>query len=113
MEIKKGMEFDRIKQFLQDYLDTVVLPVENTKRNEHSPSWRFLPITMDVKSILKGSYQPPIIHVFIDVQPHSTPKMSLSGIETDISNFLKVFSINYKPKIHWNKSPNLKRVMEL
>jgi hypothetical protein len=105
MEIKKGMEFDRIKQFLQDYLDTVVLPVSNSERSE--------PLTMDVKSILKGSYQPPIIHVFINVEPHWTPRMSLSGIERDISNFFKVFSINSKVKIHWNKSPNLKGVMEL
>ena len=105
MEIKKGMEFDRIKEFLQDYLDTVVLPVSNAERNE--------PLTMNVKSILKGSYQPPIIHVFIDVEPHWTPRMSLSGIERDISNFFKVFSINFRVKIHWNKSPNLKGVMEL
>lgn len=105
MEIKKGMEFDRIKEFLQDYLDTVVLPVSNAERNE--------PLTMNVISILKGSYQPPIIHVFINVEPHWTPRMSLSGIERDISNFFKVFSINFRVKIHWNKSPNLKGVMEL
>lgn len=105
MEIKKGMEFDRIKEFLQDYLDTVVLPASNSERSE--------PLTMDVKSILKGSYQPPIIHVFIDVEPHWTPRMSLSGIEKDISNFFKIFSINFRVKIHWNKSPNLKGVMEL
>lgn len=105
MEIKKGMEFDRIKEFLQDYLDTVVLPASNSERSE--------PLTMNVKSILKGSYQPPIIHVFIDVEPHWTTRMSLSGIERDISNFFKVFSINFRVKIHWNKSPNLKGVMEL
>ena len=105
MEIKKGMEFDRIKEFLQDYLDTVVLPASNSERSE--------PLSMNVKSILKGSYQPPIIHVFIDVEPHWTPRMSLSGIERDISNFFRIFSINFRVKIHWNKSPNLKGVMEL
>ena len=105
MEIRKGMELDRIKEFLQDYLDTVVLPVSNAERNE--------PLTMNVKSILKGSYQPPIIHVFIDVEPHTTTKMSLTGIEKDISNFFQVFSINFRVKIHWNKSPNMKKVMEL
>lgn len=105
MEINKGMEFDRIKEFLQDYLDTVVLPASNSERNE--------PLSMNVKSILKGSYQPPIIHVFIDVEPHWTPRMSLSGIERDISNFFQIFSINFRVKIHWNKSPNLKGVMEL
>ena len=80
------MEFERIKGFLQDYLDTVVLPRSNSERNE--------PISMEVKSILKGSYQPPIIHVFINVEPHWTPRMSLTGIEKDISNFFKVFSIS-------------------
>lgn len=99
------MEFDRIKGFLQDYLDTVVLPRSNSEREE--------PISMVVKAILKGSYQPPIIHVFIDVEPHWTPRMSLTGIENDITNFLKVFSINFRVKIHWNKQPILKSVMEL
>ena len=99
------MEFDRIKGFLQDYLDTVVLPRSNSEREE--------PISMVVKSILKGSYQPPIIHVFIDIEPHWTPRMSLTGIEKDITNFLKVFSINFRVKIHWNKQPTLKSVMEL
>ena len=105
MEIEKVMEFERIKGFLQDYLDTVLLPKSNSERDE--------PISMNVKSILKGSYQPPIIHVFIDVEPHWTPRMSLSGIEKDISNFFKIFSINFRVKIHWNKSPNLKKAMEL
>ena len=105
MELKKVTEFERIKAFLQDYLDTVVLPTSNSKRDE--------PISVNVKSILKGSYQPPIIHVFIDIKPHWTQRMSLTGIEKDISDFLKVFSINYRVKIHWNKSPNLKTAMEL
>jgi len=99
------MDFERIKGFLQDYLDTVVLPTSNAEREE--------PITLDVKHIIKGSYQPPIIHVFINVEPHWTPRMSLGGIEKDISNFFQIFSIKFRVKIHWNKSPNMKKVMEL
>ena len=99
------MYFERIQEHLQNYIDTVILPRSNSERDE--------PISLVVKNILKGTYEPPILHVFIDVEPHWTPRMSLTGIEKDITDFFKIFSINYRVKIHWNKSPNIKKVMEL
>jgi|688.fasta_scaffold418994_3 hypothetical protein len=105
MDIGKVMDFERIKSFLQNYIDTVVLPTSNSERDEH--------ISLEVTHILKGSYQPPIIHVFINVKPHWTPRMSLNGVEKDISNFFKVFSVNNRIKIHWNKSPNLTKALAI
>jgi hypothetical protein len=32
----------------------------------------------------------------------------LKEVEKDIEGFLKVFSINNKVKVHWNKTPILK-----
>jgi hypothetical protein len=71
------------------------------------------PIRLTVFTLKKGSYQPPIIHVFINVKPHWTPRMSLNGVEKDISNFFKVFSVNNRIKIHWNKSPNLTKALAI
>ena len=99
------MYFERIQEHLQNYIDTVILPRSNSERDE--------PISLVVKNILKGTYEPPILHVFIDVEPHWTPRMSLTRIEKDITDFFRIFSINYRVKIHWNKSPNIKKVMEL
>ena len=105
MDLKKAADFERIEGFLQNYLDTVVLPTSNSERKE--------PLTLKVSHILKGSYQPPIIHVFINVEPHWTTRMSLTGIERDITNFFKIFSINNRIKIHWNKSPNLTKTLAI
>lgn len=91
------MNIERIHQYLQGYLDNVVLPNHNEKRSE--------PISLSIYGLRLGSYNPPIFHVFIDVEPKDTPKMSLSNIEKRIVDFLKVFSINSKVKIHWNKRP--------
>lgn len=91
------MNTERIHQYLQNYIDNVVLPSHNEKRSE--------PISLNIYGLRLGSYEPPIFHVFIDVEPHDTLKMSLLSIEKRIVDFLKVFSINSKVKIHWNKRP--------
>lgn len=103
------MDFERIKEFLQNYIDTVVSPKYNQQRIEFA----FDPIEFTVFQILQGSYNPPIVHVFLDTEPIIKKTMSLkpgtsmllSGVEKDIENFLKVFSINNKIKVHWNKRP--------
>lgn len=91
------MNIERIHKHLQNYLDTVVVPNHNESSGE--------PISFTVFGLRLGSYNPPIFHVFIDVDPKETRKMSLSGVEKDIVNFLKIFSIDNRVKIHWNKRP--------
>ena len=106
------MNLERIKEFLQNYLDTVVSPKVNEKREK----LKLQPIEFTVFEILKGSYQPPIIHVFLHTEPEikKSPSlkpyavMMLKEVEKDIEGFLKVFSINNKVKVHWNKTPILK-----
>ena len=96
------MNLDKIKEYLQNYVNSVLVP--NINANESLVE----PITMNVSDVLKGSYQPPIYHVFIQVEPHDILKSSLKKSEEDIANFFKVFSINNRIKVHWNKSPALK-----
>ena len=106
------MNLERIKGFLQNYLDTVVSPGVNQRREKSGLE----PFEFTVFDILKGSYQPPIIHVFLDTEPQikksSSLKphavMMLGEVEKDISGFFKVFSINYKVKVHWNQKPIFK-----
>ena len=96
------MNLDKIKEYLQNYVNSVL--VSNINANESLVE----PITMNVSDVLKGSYQPPIYHVFIQVEPHDILKSSLKKTEENIADFFKVFSINNKIKVHWNKSPALK-----
>ena len=99
------MNLDKITIYLQNYLDSIVIPRVN---DEFSSEENNVPIKMEVHKILKGSYQPPIYHVFIDVEPPSTLKSSLKKAESDIADFFKIFSINNRIKVHWNKRPMFK-----
>ena len=51
-----------------------------------------------------GTYQPPIYHVFIDIDPNWNGSL-LKRLEKNIEDFIKIFSIRNKIKVHWNKRP--------
>ena len=95
------MDLEKIKDYLQNYLNDVILPNINTDESLVEP------ITMNVTDVLKGSYQPPIYHAFIDIEPNWDGSYR-KKIENDISDFMKILSIPNKLKVHWNKRPALK-----
>jgi len=97
------MDLDKIKEYLQTYLDEVITP----NINEELVGEDDEPIKMDVFQILKGSYQPPIYHAFIDIEPNWEGSYR-KKIENDINDFFKIFSINNRIKVHWNKRPSFK-----
>ena len=98
------MELEKVKKYLQTYLDDEIIPKMNkelaSEENDES-------IKMEVFQVLKGSYQPPIYHIFIDIEPNWEGSYR-KKIENDISDFMKILSINNKIKVHWNKRPALK-----
>jgi hypothetical protein len=94
------MNLEKIKSYLQVYLDDVISP----KINKELVGEEDEPIKMDVFQVLKGSYQPPIYHIFIDIEPNWDGSYR-KKIENDITDFMKIFSINNKIKIHCNKRP--------
>ena len=94
------MNLEKIKNYLQVYLDDVISP----KINKELVGEEDEPIKMDVFQVLKGSYQPPIYHIFIDIEPNWDGSYR-KKIENDITDFMKIFSINNKIKNHWNKRP--------
>ena len=94
------MNLELVKGYLENYLEDVIVPNIN-KEHKFGDS----PITMELNALRVGSYQPPIFHVFIDVEPPETLKSALKKSEGDIADFLKIFSINNRVKVHWNKRP--------
>lgn len=106
------MELEKLKQYLQIYLDTAIKPKIDKKRIEMG----FEPIDFTVNSIVKGSYQPPIYHIFLDTEPviqrsrNLRPHASimLTWVQEDVQSFFKMFSMNFPTKIHWNKRPIFK-----
>jgi hypothetical protein len=97
------MELEKIKNYLQTYLDDVISPNINKELVGEEDE----PIKMNVFQILKGSYQPPIYHAFIDIEPNWEGSYR-KKMENDISDFFKIFSINNRIKVHWNKRPSFK-----
>lgn len=94
------MELDKIKDYLQTYLTDVITPMINKELVGEEDE----PITLTVNALRIGSYNPPIFHVFIDIDPQWKGSI-LKRMEKDIEDFIKIFSINNKIKIHWNKRP--------
>ena len=92
------MNLEKIKNYLQVYLDDVISPKINKElASEENDEL----IKMEVFQVLKGSYQPPIYHIFIDIEPNWEGSYR-KKMENDISDFMKIFSINNKIKVHWN-----------
>ena len=103
------MNIEKLKKYLQHYLDTVVTP----RFNEQEEGGRVE--SFNVHDILKGSFQPAIIHVFLHSnpvisRPSGTTKTKLRQVEKDIMDFIKMFSISNPIRVHLNKRPNLDKV---
>jgi hypothetical protein len=98
------MDTDKIEKYLQAYIDNVIVPKAN---KELASEENDEPIKIGVFQVLKGSYQPPIYHAFIDIEPNWEGSYR-KKIENDISDFMKILSIPNKLKVHWNKRPALK-----
>ena len=98
------MDTNKIEKYLQAYIDNVIVPKAN---KELASEENDEPIKMGVFQVLKGSYQPPIYHAFIDIEPNWEGSYR-KKIESDISDFMKILSIPNKLKVHWNKRPALK-----
>lgn len=97
------MNIEILKNYIQNYLNAVIIPQIN-KQLENSEYGK---IEFRLYDVLKGSYQPPIYHLFIDVEPHDILKKDLKKTENEITDFLRIFQI-YNTKIHWNKRPIFK-----
>lgn len=97
------MDLEKIKKYLQVYLDEVVTP----KINRELVGEEDEQITMIIYDILKGSYQPPIIHIFIDIDPNWKGSIT-NKLENEILRFMEMFSIPSKIKVHLNKRPAFK-----
>jgi hypothetical protein len=94
------MDLEKIKKYLQTYLDDVLTPTINKELVGEEDE----PITLTVHALRKGSYQPPIFHIFIDIDPNWKGSL-LKRLEKNIEDFIRIFSIRNRIKVHWNKRP--------
>ena len=94
------MDIERIHGYLQQYLDDIITPTINRELVGEEDE----PISLTVYTLRMGSYNPPIFHAFIDIDPNWNGSI-LKRLERNIEDFMKIFSIKNKVKVHWNKRP--------
>jgi hypothetical protein len=97
------MEIKKLEKYLQTYLDDVISPYINKELVGEEDE----PIKLNLFQIIGGSYLPRIYHIFIDIEPNWEGSYR-KKMENDISDFMKILSINSKIKVHWNKRPEFK-----
>ena len=102
------MDTEKTKDFLQNYLDAIITP----RYNKIRAAMGFNPIEFNVLEIIEEDAWPPqIFHIFLTTKPeikkgrHLKPHTSLmmTKVEKDISDFLKMFSIDSPIRVHWNE----------
>lgn len=94
------MDLEKIKEYLQTYLDDVITPMINRELVGDEDEQ----INLTVNALRMGSYNPPIFHIFIDIDPNWSGSI-LKKLEKDIEEFIRIFSIDNRVKVHWNKRP--------
>lgn len=98
------MDIEKLKNYLQHYLNSVVTPRFKKGKNENEIE------SFQVVDILKGSYQPPIIHVFLHSvpvinHPSTATKSQFRQVEGDVTDFIRMFGIKFPIRVHMNKTP--------
>jgi hypothetical protein len=95
------METEKIKKYLQVYLDEVIIP----KINDELVGEDDEPIKISIHKINFGEANPNRINFFLDMEPDWSKGSYTNKINSDISNFFRMFGIDKNLHIYWNKRP--------
>ena len=95
------MEVGKIKKYLQVYLDEVIIP----KINDELVGEDDEPIKISIHKINFGEANPNRINFFLDMEPDWSKGSYTNKINSDISNFFRMFGIDKNLHIYWNKRP--------
>ena len=95
------MEIDKIKKYLQVYLDDVIIPELNNELVGENDE----PINVTIYKINYGEANPNRLNVFLDMDPDWSKGSFTHKINSDISSFFKMLSVDKNLHIYWNKKP--------
>ena len=95
------MEIDKIKKYLQRYLDDVITPEINNELVGEDDE----PIKLSVHKITYGNANPNRINFFLDMDPDWTKGSYTYKINSDISSFFKMLGLDNSLHIYWNQRP--------
>ena len=95
------MEIEKLKKYLQVYLDEVITPRINNELVGEDDE----PIKISVYKINFGESNPNRINFFLDMDPDWSKGSYINQINLDISRFFRMFSVDKNLHIYWNKRP--------
>jgi hypothetical protein len=95
------MEIDKIKKYLQVYLDDVIIPELNSELVGENDQ----PINVTIYKINYGEANPNRLNVFLDMDPDWSKGSFTHKINSDISSFFRMLSVDKNLHIYWNKKP--------
>jgi len=95
------MEIEKIKKYLQVYLDDVITPQINDELVGEDDE----PIKISIYKVNFGEANPNRMNVFLDMDPDWSKGSYTSIINSDISNFFKMLGLDKSLHIYWNQRP--------
>jgi len=93
------MELEKIKKYLQVYLDDVITP----KLNQELVGDEDEPITVKVYDIKRKEHLPDEMVVFLDMYPDWSHGSIIPHTNTEIGRFLNMLGLRKLYTIAWNK----------
>jgi hypothetical protein len=95
------MELEKIKKYLQAYLDDIITPYLNSELIGEEDE----PIEVKVRHIKQKQHNSDEIVVFLDMEPDWSNGSIVPNINTDIGRFMNMLGLRKKFIIAWNKRP--------
>ena len=95
------MEIDKIKKYLQVYIDDVITPEINSELVGEDDE----PIKITIHKVNFGEANPNRINFFLDMDPDWSKGSFTHKINLDISGFFRMLGVDKNLHIYCNKRP--------
>ena len=93
------MEIEKIKKYLQVYLDEVIIPEINSEFVGKDDQ----PISITIDNIMYGVINPNRISFILHMEPDWSNKGGITNkINLDLSRFVKMLGIEKNLHVYWN-----------
>jgi hypothetical protein len=92
------MEIEKIKKYLQVYLDEVIIPEINSEFVGKDDQ----PISITIDNIMYGVMNPNRISFILHMEPDLTKSTITDKINLDLSRFVKMLGIEKNLHVYWN-----------
>jgi hypothetical protein len=93
------MELEKIKKYLQRYIDDIIVPYVNGQLVGEDDE----PITIHVHDIKQKEFNPDEIVVFLDMEPDWSKGSVIDKINEDVIGFMRMMGYKNWIIVAWNK----------